>query len=175
MDNKLFIPIEYSRGQGIPCIWEQGGATRSDNGEAVLVAGAYGQAKRAFVIKDRYNGKHALIPVAPCDHVIRVSRVKNDFCVMVGRIDGFDPSEPPKAICSVLAVYNGACWEGSYPRRLENAVHLAKAKSRDVLCSRPYYVQNVAPKQTSEIVCSNLYKVDQMGYTISKGADSCEK
>lgn len=139
--NKLYIPVELTHGKGLPAIWEEGGMTRSGNGEAVIIANHEGLPKRPVTIKDRYNGRHALIPVDVGDHVIRVSRAKSDVNIFVGKIATIEDEEYAKAICDVLAVYNGANWEGNLPKSLEAAVQAAKAKSQDVLCSKPFFVE----------------------------------
>lgn len=149
---ELCIPVELSRGKGIPCVWEEGGSTKSGNGEATIVTDKNGLPKTALTVKDRYNGKHALIPVELGDFIIRVSRARNEFFIVVGKIVDFDLKNPAKTICGVLATYGEDTWTSpELPARiipnLDKAVEAARCKSADILCSRPYYIQPFKPRE----------------------------
>lgn len=146
----LKIPLVYSEGKGIPCIWESGGATKSDNAEVVLVAGPDGLPKPALTTHDKYNGNHALIPVKIGDHVIRLSRAKEHFFIMAGKIVALTTEKPAVAICGVLMTFDSdSAKEGinALPSCLLEMLGAATEKSYIVLCDHPVFTTSAKDYQ----------------------------
>ena len=106
------VPSEYiidgvlSKGTGIPCVWEEGGADMA-SGYALLVADKDGNKKAPVLClhdKDVSNGKHALVPVASGDLILLGVMKQLDtteMCCVVGSVTCIDDAKDGRVLITV--------------------------------------------------------------------------
>jgi len=106
------VPSEYtidgvlSKGTGIPCVWEEGGADMA-SGYALLVADKDGNKKAPVLClhdKDVSNGKHALVPVASGDLILLGVMKQLDtteMCCVVGSVTRIDDAKDGRVLITV--------------------------------------------------------------------------
>ena len=106
------VPSEYiidgvlSKGTGIPCVWEEGGADMA-SGYALLIADSTGNKKAPVLClhdKDVSNGKHALIPVALGDLILLGVMKQLDtteICCVVGSVTRIDDAKDGRVLITV--------------------------------------------------------------------------
>ena len=132
------MKLEFSK-SGFPCLWEHGGGY-SKTGEAVVIAGADGAAKRPIYIRQRgelANANHALIPVGVGDYIIAADRHWQDYEITVDRIVSIDGDH---AETECVACHSEGQWGTPLPEHLISAVDAVKAKAACYHCRTPHYV-----------------------------------
>lgn len=131
------IEIEYSK-RGIPCVWESGGGS-TNTGEATIVTSALGQPKRPIYIRTGGNlacGKHALIPVAEGDYVLRFSHHRRDFHISILTFH-------EGGLKNVAEFSNGEWDENENDLLfLSEAISVGKEKATTYHCREPKYIVN---------------------------------
>ena len=142
MSEKHTAQIELSK-KGFPCMWEQGGGA-SNTGEATIIASPDGNPKSAIYIRRKgqlANSRHALIPIAKGDVVVRVSHHRQDFTILIYVVDGIDTDSLHAELVKIYEFSNGE-WDTDPPTYLDAAILAAKHKSLDYHCRKPYFINN---------------------------------
>jgi len=136
------IRIERSK-SGIPALWEQGGSA-TNTGDATIIAGQDGQAKRPLYIRKRGHlscSRHALIPLAIGDHIIEADHHRKDFDIKIYKVLSFgNTEEEAYAVIEQVNHFNKGEWDKDLPTYLQAAVEAAKDKATCYHCRSPHFI-----------------------------------
>jgi hypothetical protein len=136
--------IERSK-KGFPVTWEAGGGF-TNTGEATIIAGGGGQAKKSIYVRKRghlANSKHALIPIELGDFVIEADHHRGDFEIKISFVYDFvDEEGETFAIIKQVYCFDKNEWDAELPAFLEAAVEAAKEKATCYHCRKPHFIKD---------------------------------
>ena len=175
------IEIEFSRGRGLPCLWEGGGGY-SNTGSATTVADARGRPKRPIYVRRRGHlacADHALIPVAVGDYVVEAGHHRRDFNITVLRLVEVPVPQPGAegygaARAEVVAEFSKGEWVPELPQHLQAAVEAAMEKATCYHCRSPHFVETPGLKCArcgAPLDTGDLYRCGVCGLICSQCRD----
>ena len=136
------LKIERTK-SGLPAMWECGGGY-SNTGDATIVAGKDGKAKKPVYVKRGGHlacQNHALIPIVVGDYIVEASHHRVDFKMDIYKITGFENGENETfAFVEQVSHFSRGEWDVEPPEHLNAAIEAAMQKATCYHCREPHYV-----------------------------------
>lgn len=127
----------------IPCIWEAGNK-KETQGFSQIIASSNGNRKKAlYISKFNKSKKHALIPIAISDFIIKTSINNGNVFTTISQVKDLNLSKlGSTAICNIIAIKYNDQWQGIMPNYLNIALEMSIAKANHEDCKKVYYIKN---------------------------------
>ena len=133
----------YSTKSGIPCLWEEGGAT-TNTGKATIIAMADGKEPTAVYIPrwgHLSNGRHALIPIRIGYLVVQTFQSRGEFEHKIFRIASIVPGEVPLINLELIKQFDQGQWDKELTEQEKTLIEVSEFKAKYYQCCTVCYAK----------------------------------